>query len=318
MARRLLITGASGFLGSHLLRALAAQGRPGDAVLAASRGAAEGGGARHLDIDLTEEGACGRVLAETQPTHIVHLAGAASVGAAAQAVAETWKANFHMTFALAEAAAAMAAPPRFVLASSGEVYGATAREAALLSEDMPLRPAGVYARTKAAAEMAVGDLMGRSGAAILRLFNSIGPGQDERFVAGAFAAQVARIEAGLAPPVLRVGNLDSVRDFIDAADTAEAIRRVLDTLDGDGPGVAVFNVCSGEGRSIASLVEDLKALAARPFEVETDPARARPSEIPRAVGDNARLRARTGWSPATPWRATLQRTLDDWRARLKR
>jgi len=318
MARRILITGASGFLGGHLLRALAALNRPDDTVLAASRGAAEGTGVRHLDIDLTEDGACARLLADTLPSHVVHLAGAASVGAAAQAVAETWKANFHMTFALAEAAAGMAAPPRFVLASSGEVYGATAREAELLSEDLPLRPAGVYARTKAAAELAVSDLLGRHSAAILRLFNSIGPGQDERFVAGAFAAQIARIEAGLMPPVLHVGNLDSVRDFVDAADTADAICRVLGLLDADKPGVAIFNVCSGRGRSIASLVEDMRLLATRPFEVQIDPERARPSETPRAVGDNARLRERTGWSPATAWQATLQRTLDDWRARLKR
>ena len=152
---------------------------------------------------------------------------------------------------------------------------------------------------------------------ILRPFNQVGAGQDERFVLPSFAGQIARIEAGLVPPVLEVGNLAAERDFLPVGDVvrayAELIARGVDIADG-----SVFNVASGRPRSIASVVSDLRRHARVAFEVRVAADRMRASEIPVAAGDATRLRLATGWTPRGDWDAAIADVLEHARARLGR
>ncbi|MCC6920769.1 MAG: GDP-mannose 4,6-dehydratase [Alphaproteobacteria bacterium] len=317
MAGRILITGAGGFLGRHIVDALLEQGSaPGD-LSAAIRGtpALPAGVALH-DVDLAEGSETAGMVQAARPDVVLHLAGAASVAVkAGEGGRIAWRDNVQTTITLASELRATHKSPAILLASSAEVYGRNLLGSAPTTEETAPRPAGVYGRTKLAAEQAIADIVGDAGQAIaLRLFNSAGPGQDERFVVSAFAAQVARIEAGQAPPVLRVGNLDSERDFLDVRDTARAWALLADAAWARRLSATVFNVASGEPRSIRSIVDDLAHLARRRFEVEIDPARARPSEIPRASGDARRLAAATGWQPRISWLTTLSDTLDHWRA----
>jgi len=145
-----------------------------------------------------------------------------------------------------------------------------------------------------------------------RAFNHTGPGQGTGFVAPSFALQLALIESGRRPPTLRVGNLDSVRDFCDVRDVARAYDLALAAGE---PG-EVYNVASGIGVSIATLLDTLLSMVAVDVQVESEPGRHRPADIPTLIGDAGRLRRRTGWEPGIPLRRTLEDLLDDARARV--
>ena len=315
--RRILVTGAAGFVGRHVMAALWADLRAGEALLGAGRG---GEGLPHPDfraLELTDRAAVRACLADFAPTHILHLAALSSVGQAAQAAAETWQANVGGLLNLAEAVAAVAPGATLVFASSGEVYGRAFLSGAALDETAAPQPMNSYARSKWAGEQVLQDILGTGPGRliVLRPFNHTGPGQDERFVVASFAGQIARIEAGLVPPRLEVGNLSARREFLDVRDVVAAYLAVLAA--GDVPSGSVFNVASGTPRTIASVLEDLRALARVPFEVVVAPDRLRPSEIAVAAGDAGRLRAATGWAPEIPWRETLVSVLEDARRRVR-
>lgn len=320
MDEKLLITGAGGFLGRHIVDALLEQGVAPSRLLTATRGPSHlpaGVEARDADVSLPADAAA---LVSPPPGCVLHLAGAASVAVSGGAAAETaWRDNAMSTLVLAASLSNAAAVPNVILASSAEVYGRNHATTSATSEDAQPAPTGIYGRTKHAAEQILADVIGPGGRSVaLRLFNSTGPGQDERFVVPAFAAQIARIEAGLAPPELRVGNLDPERDFLDVRDTARAWAMLAQAMTDLPRGASVFNVASGTARSIRSIVEDLTRMARRPFAVETDPARARPSDVPRACGNSSRLHAAIGWSPQIAWTTTLAETLDFWRSEVAR
>jgi GDP-4-dehydro-6-deoxy-D-mannose reductase len=194
-----------------------------------------------------------------------------------------------------------------LVVTSGEIYGGSAAPVAL-DEGAPLAPASPYARSKAAADA----LAAASGLDVVRArsFNHTGPGQGDTYVAASFARQLAEMELGRREPVLHVGNLAAVRDFLDVADVVEAYVRLLDP---EVPAGA-YNVASGIGRSIADLLDLLvEAAGVRP-RIEVDASRWRPDRA--SIGDAAKLRRATGWSPQIPFETTLARLLDDWRARV--
>ena len=181
---------------------------------------------------------------------------------------------------------------------------------------MPLEPLDEYGASKAAGEIALHAASARGLACIrLRPFNHSGPGQTEDFVVPAFAAQIARIEAGLAKPVMRVGNLDAARDFVDVRDVCDAYALALARGEAVPPGTAI-NVASGVARRIGDILEALLSLARVPIRVQPDPARMRPSEVPVVVGDPGRAAALLGWSPRIPFETTLADVLADWRQRV--
>ncbi|HET6275259.1 MAG TPA: GDP-mannose 4,6-dehydratase [Candidatus Cybelea sp.] len=297
---RALVTGASGFVGRHLLDALR---RDGIETLGC-------GGPNDADpdtpsIDVNDLDSMQSALATFRPTIVFHLAAQSFVPDALQRPAETYEANAMGTARLAQAVRQYSGPaPRIVFASSAEVYGARDPAEYPLRESLDLRPRNPYGASKAAAEMFLASEARSFGAdvVIARAFNHIGPGQREHFAIASFAAQLARIAAG-APPQLFVGNLEVARDFLDVRDVAAAYI----ALARKGEQGEVYNVCSGAAVTIRDVLRELIGIARVPVEVREDAVRVRAVEIPVSVGNPEKLRARTGWAP----RMTLMQSLRD-------
>lgn len=310
---RIMITGASGFVGRKLVSRLA--GEVPDAVVIPVHGPLSVDSS--LSVDLGDFAACLRLVQKVRPTVIVHLAALSSVGTTMNAPTEVWRSNFNGTHALASAALSLAEGVRFVFASSSEVYGSQFNNGPC-DEHSPLAPVSPYARTKVACEYMLNDLSGDNLSVVaLRLFNHSGPGQDERFVIPSFAAQVARLERGGRGGQVKVGNLAAIRDFSDIEDIVDAYLAVI-VHNAPLPGFSIYNVGSGENRSIQSIVTTLIGLAAVPIESVTDPSRMRPSDITLAAGVFDRFRAEFGWFPKRSFDTTIAHILEDQRGLLKR
>jgi GDP-4-dehydro-6-deoxy-D-mannose reductase len=311
----ILVTGAFGFVGHHLIKALRREFPTIARLIAAGHGDAltDSPGVESISIDFTDAGAVDQLFATIRPTHVLHLAARSSVQQAQNAGLATYEANVSATLAVAAAMRRHTPGSSMIFASTGEIYGRAFASGELLTENAPVFPSNPYARSKLAAEIALQDTLADICPVIaLRLLNHTGPGQDERFVAPSFAAQIARIEAGLAPPVVRVGNLTAERDFLDVTDVVDAYMLALKLADGTR-GYQLFNIASGIPRSIASILEELRSFSRVPFAIEQDPDRMRPSDIPRAVCDASSFRQATGWLPSRAWSATLLDVLDAWR-----
>jgi len=311
--RRILVTGASGFVGGALVARLR-RAYPEAALLgAASSGQVDGVDMVRLDLASTDS-----IVAVTRafrPTDVIHLAAQSSVQGAFGSPRSVWETNVVGVLRLIDALREDAPDASLVFASSGEAYGRSFLAGQALDEDAPLQPENPYARSKAAAEMALRDLWGDRGRlVILRMFNHLGPGQDERFVAASFAAQVARAERGLGPAVIKVGDLSAERDFGDIRDLVEAYVSVLDNVD-SFEARSVFNVCSGTTRPVRDIADLLMEFARIPISFEIDPARVRPQAVQRAAGSHAALTAATGWRPSRPFRETILSVLEGWRNR---
>lgn len=310
MADRILVTGATGFAGSHLLERLPAGAhaiawaRPGGRPTPAAGGT----GIEWQGVDLLDRGAVTAAIRASRPDVIYHLAGAPHVGTSFDNPAEPLAINALGTHYLLSAVAAEAPAARVVVVTSAMVYGPSASPH---TETSPLVPGSPYGLSKLAqdrlAALAAGDGV---SAVIARPFNHTGARQDPSFAIPGFAQQIARIEAGHAEPVLRVGNLDAERDLSDVRDVVDAY--VTIAAHGD-TGVA-YNVCSGTAWRIGDLLEQLLRRSRVSVRVERDAARMRPVELPRLVGDNARLRA-LGWQPRIPLETMLDDVLEYWRAR---
>ena len=299
---RALITGASGFAGRHLLAHLAAQG---DEVIASDR--------RDGGPDLLDGPAWQALLATVRPDAVYHLAAQASVAASWQDPVGTLRANAEGTLNVL-LACRDAEVSRVLMVSSSDVYGAAAAGVggSFLVESTPLQPVTPYAASKAAAEQLALQAWLGWGVQVVRVrpFNHLGPGQDERFVAGALAARVVTAERGNGEVV--VGNLEAVRDFTDVRDVVRAYRAALH----QGVPGEVYQICSGRGVAIAELADILVGLALHPVRLVADPGLLRPVDVPVLVGDAARLRACTGWVPTIELADTLAELLADFRARI--
>jgi GDP-4-dehydro-6-deoxy-D-mannose reductase len=314
----LLVTGAGGFVGRHLL-ALLRERFPAAVLIAACR--PEDGALPSLDLadrvvpfDLLEPAASAALISETRPDGLVHLAAQASVAASFSDPWASWQANLMGTVALAEAVQRHAGHCRFVLASSAEIYGLSFRKGAPLEEDAPLCPANPYAASKAACDLAVGEMALRGLDTVrLRAFNQTGAGQSASFVIASFARQIARIEAGFQAPVMQVGALDRWRDFIDVRDVCAAYGAALEARSISG---SVYNIASGMPRRIGDILAALIARTGVKPAVEVEPTRLRPTDVERIVGNSTRARHELGWTPVVPWDETLDTVLSDWRSRI--
>lgn len=303
--RRILLTGGNGFVGGYLAPALFAAA-PGAEGLLLRRPGTTGcpEGWNLAEAEIFDREAVAAIVARFRPDLVVHLAGQTSVGEAKSAAEETWRVNFDGSFVLANACARAALAATFFFVSSSEVYGRTFLGGPV-SEDAPLQPMNVYARSKAAAEQVIADVLPTQARLIVaRSFNHTGPGQDERFVLPSFAAQIARIEAHRQRPEIQVGNLDAERDFLDVRDVCRAYVALIMAAPAL-PAHSVYNVSSGSSRSIRSLLEILSRQSSARFKVVVDHKRLRPVEIPNAVGRNERLSAAVGWRPTHPIDETL-------------
>jgi nucleoside-diphosphate-sugar epimerase len=300
--RRILITGASGFVGRHLTARLAAA-RHDATVFTPS-------------FDVRDREVVAATVRQTLPDVCIHLAAISTVRGAEQDEDQAWQVNLHGTLAMARAILRHAPECLMLFVSSADAYGDSFRAGAPLAENAPLAPMSTYAATKAAADLALGS-MAEQGLRCVRLrpFNHTGPGQSEQFVVPAFARQVARIAMGLQPPVLEVGNIDARRDFLDVRDVCAAYLACIDkatTLPG-----AILNLASGKARRVGDILSDLQALAGITAEVRVDSTRKRKSDVPSACGDATLARDGLGWTPTITWEQTLRDVFDDWRARVR-
>jgi len=279
------VTGAKGFVGGHLLERL-------------------GSRAVSVDADVTDTEALRRVVAEAGPDAVVHLAASSSVAASWTDAAEPWRVNALGTVNLLEAARSEAPGARVLVVSTGDVYGQA--DEIPTPETAPSRPVSPYAASKAAAELAA-EQFRRSGSdiVVVRPFQHEGPGRDERFAVGSWAAQIARAEEGGGGTVF-VGDLTSRRDITDVRDVVRAYEALLEPETQAG----TYNVASGTAVAMREVLELLVSLARCPIDVEEDPARLRASEVAVLSGDASKLAAATGWAPTIPLEQTLADTLD--------
>ena len=299
---RILVTGAGGFVGRHLMPILATA-FPGAALHAAA-------------FDITDAAAVDAAIAAAPPDALVHLAAIAAIADARRDPDRAWRVNLGGTLNLARAVLAHAPGCKMVFSSSADIYGASFRSGRPLTEDALPAPLNAYAATKAAADLALGAMAAADGLRVIRVraFNHTGPGQSEDFVVPAFARQAARIAAGLQPPVLQVGDLSPMRDFLDVRDVCAAYAACITA---DLPPGTVLNVAGGQPRRVGDVLQDLLDAAGVHAAPQTDAARLRPSDIPLAVGDAGLARRLLGWVPAIPWPQTLADVLADWRTRVQ-
>ena len=306
--RRILVTGAGGFVGSWLVDRLASDLPEGAELLATGR--ASRGAVRGADLDVTRAAEVDALVAGFRPTCVVHLAGLSSVVEANADGRRAWDVNLFGTLNLAEAVLRHAPAARFIFASSSEVYGGSFNAVGgTVDETALLDPRNPYAVTKAAADLMLGQMAEAGLSSVrFRLFNHTGPGQSTRFVVPAFAAQIAAAERGEHPPVLRVGNIEARRDFLDVRDVVEAYARAVTAP--DLPRGVAINVASGIPRRIGDVLDALLGLSRVAIRVERDEALMRPSDVPVTTGDARRARDLLDWRPSIAWNTTLEDILD--------
>jgi len=301
---RVLVVGADGFVGEHLVTHLRENG---DTVTEGVGPGADPAGGR-VPLDVRDSSWVGRVVSEARPEAIYHLAAVAYGPDAARDLDTAIDVTVGGTANVLEAAARLSTPPIVLVTGSAEVYGAPSVD--VIDERVRSRPVSLYGATKVAQEVVALTFGSVRSVPVIatRSFNHIGPGQRPPFAIPSFAHQLRAIAAGETEPILRVGNLTPIRDFSDVRDVVRAYRLLVAGRHTGEP----INVASGVGRSIGSVVEALVQASGLQVSVEVDPDRVRVDDPPRIVGDAGRLRALTGWEPAIP----IEQTLGDVWARI--
>ena len=305
----ILVTGAAGFAGSHVVQALAGGGEvvgwthnvPPPAEIAAL--------AVWERVDLLNPTEVRGAIARIKPSAVIHCAGAPNVAHSWRDTVTPLSINVLATHHLFDALRRAGARCRVVVPSSATVYAAST---SALTEESPVGPSNPYAVGKLAQEQLAMRATCEDGVEVIitRSFNHTGPRQSAAFAAPNMARQIALIEAGLAEPLIKVGNLDAQRDLTDVRDMA----RAYVTLVHKGASPNVYNVSSGVGRVMRSVLDALVARAHVQVRIEPDPALMRPSDTPVLLGDSTKLRDATGWRPEIPFEQTLDDLLNYWRS----
>ena len=310
MPAPILVTGAAGFVGSHLLELLTrdstdivAWQRPGTAPLVA------GNGVRWEIVEMHDRDEVRAAIDRARPSAVYHLAGVPHVGDSWGHTRETFAGNVLASHHLFEALRRAGLAPRVLVTSSATVYTPADRA---LREDDPVCPNNPYGTSKLAQEMVAMRAWQDDGipGLIARAFNHVGPRQAPSFLAPSVAKQIAAIEAGRLEPVLKVGNIEPQRDIMDVRDTVRAYRAMMQSA---APGEP-YNVCSGRPVAVKELIALFVKHAKVPIRIEQDPARLRPNDTPLLLGDVSRLHRDTGWSTEISLDQTVEDLLAYWRS----
>jgi GDP-4-dehydro-6-deoxy-D-mannose reductase len=302
-----LVTGASGFAGGHLVEHLA----PAHDIVAWARSAPPrelASLARWERVDLLDRDRVRAAIAAVRPSQVYHCAGVAHVAESWRDTAGVLEGNVRATDNLFDALRRAGIACRLLLPGSAAVYAPSSEP---IAENSPLAPASPYALSKLAQEELARRAVVEDGVEVVltRSFNHTGPRQTAAFAAPAFARQIALIEAGAMEAVIRVGNLDARRDICDVRDVVRAYAALITS----GQPGTVYNVGSGTSRTMRSVLDALIARSEVPVRIEPDASRMRPADVPVLTADCSRLEQTTGWRPAISFEQMLDDLLDYWR-----
>jgi GDP-4-dehydro-6-deoxy-D-mannose reductase len=316
LTRRLLVTGATGFVGIHLLKALDRSGHRiyGTSFPHEPDGPGLSCECRICRLDIRDRDAVMDLVADIRPDWVFHLAAVSNVKHSWEKRSETLETNLLGTLHVLEAIRSFAPDARMLFVSSSNVYREVPTPGQGLSESDAVRPVSPYAFSKISGEMLCGLYADVEGLDIVisRAFPHTGPGQSPDFVCSDWARQIARIEKGKQRSVIRVGNLAVSRDFCDVRDVVKAYVRLLEV----GESKQIYNVASGTAVQLRGILDRLLSLSPLQVDVQVDPRKLRPSDISRLCGDFSKLSRATGWEPAIPLEQTLVDLLEYWREKL--
>jgi len=317
---RALITGITGFAGSHLAEFLLAE-HPDVEVFGTYRWRSRMENIEHvrskvklLETDLRDYTSVHAALDRSRPDFIFHLAAQSFVPSSWTAPNETLTTNVSGQTNIFEAIRALGLDPVVQIACSSEEYGLVLPDEVPIKETNPLRPLSPYAVSKVAQDYLGYQYFQSYGLKAIRTrgFNHTGPRRGQVFVTSNFCSQVAAIELGMQEPVIRVGNLEAIRDFTDVRDMVRAYWLAVN----HGKPGEVYNIATGHGIHIRELLDRIISLASVKVTIEVDPDRLRPSDVEILIGDSSKFRADTGWEPRIPFEQTLSDLLDYWRRTL--
>lgn len=316
---RALITGISGFAGSHLAEYCLNRGDV--EVFGTIRWRSRTENIDHIknkiqlmECDIRDSASVLKVLEKVKPNLIFHLAAQSFVPTSWHAPTETLVTNIVGQVNIFEAVRELNLTTRIQLACSSEEYGMVYEGEIPIKETNPLRPLSPYAVSKVTQDL-LGYQYHESYDMFIvrtRAFNHEGPRRGEVFVTSNFAKQIAEIEKGESEPVIEVGNLEAIRDFTDVRDTVKGYWLSLEKCE---PG-EVYNIASGKGTKIGEMLDTLLKFSGVDVEIKRDPARMRPSDVQILVGDYSRFNKATGWEPEIPFEKTLEDLLNYWRERV--
>ncbi len=315
---RVLITGITGFAGSHLADCCLERG-VGD-VYGIIRWRSRTENIEHiedritlLECDLRDASSTRDVIEKIRPEYIFHLAAQSFVPTSWKAPTESLVTNVIGELNIFEAVRKASVDCRIQVACSSEEYGMVYEDEYPITEENPLRPLSPYGVSKVGQDLLAYQYFMSYKMDIVRTrgFNHTGPRRPPVFVCSDFAKQIADIEKGLKPPVIRVGNLDAKRDFSDVRDVVRAYFLSLEK----GKGGQVYNICSEKSLAIRNVLDLLLSMTDESIEVKVDKTRLRPSDVPLLQGDCTRFKKNTGWEPKIPFEQTLRDVLEYWRNR---
>ena len=303
---RILVTGSSGFVGRHLVRHLIDSGHEPLCFDLVAPAGGHGPAVQTHTGDLLNAAGISELISTTKPDGCIHLGGIAFVPMGWKDPNLVFSVNLTGTVNLMEAFRAEAPKARIVIVTSSEVYGMTPRQEAI-TEESPLTPSNLYGVSKMAADLSAQLYAKRYGMPVVvaRPLNHIGPGQSLQFVTSAFAAQLIDIAQGKKEPVMRVGNLETERDFTDVRDVVRAYRLLMEK---GRPGEA-YNIASGTRVKIRTVLDLLCDLAGAHPRIDVDPRLFRPTDSSPVI-ETAKIRKEAGWQPDIPLQTTLRDILD--------
>lgn len=318
---RVLITGITGMVGSHLAEYILAN-HPGVEVHGLVRWRSPRANIEQIQpklflhcAELRDLNSLVILLTKVKPERIFHLAAQSYVTTSFDAPADTLHTNVIGTTNLLDAIRIVGIDPRIHICSSSEVYGQVTKDEVPIRESNPLRPASPYAVSKVGEDMIALQYFLSYGIKAIRtrMFTHTGPRRGDIFAESAFAKQIAEIEAGVRPNPLKVGNLDSVRTFSDVRDAVKAYWLLLEKCT---PG-EVYNIGGNQTMTVGEMLEMLKGMANTKIEHEVDKALLRPSDVTLQIPDISKFQSATGWEPEISLEKTLRDLLDYHRNRLK-